>query len=120
MEEPTAQPLPLPATTSKQASGPRRGQMQGIGAADGHRDLQGSDNAADVRVTSSLEAAGIEPERRNPANYLMANDFRRKCLESRDLPPPFECPGVPSSPLESTPVVETFWRRGEVGGFGLL
>jgi len=59
----------------------------------------------------AVEAAGIEPERRDPANYLMANDFRRKCLESRDLPPPFECPGVPSSPLESTPVVETFWRR---------
>ena len=63
------------------------------------------------RYLAKVEAAGIEFVQADPANSLMANDLRRRCLESRDLPPPFHCPGVPWSLPESTPVVETVWRR---------
>jgi len=41
----------------------------------------------------------------------MAHDFRRKTLIPRRFSPSIESPGVPVSPLESTPVVEIFWRR---------
>jgi hypothetical protein len=43
----------------------------------------------------------------------MAHDFRRRTLIPRRFPPSIESPGVPYSPLESTPVVEVFWRRDE-------
>lgn len=42
---------------------------------------------------------------------LMVRDFRRKSLSKRCLVPVFDSPGVPSSPLESSAVVETLWRR---------
>jgi hypothetical protein len=44
-------------------------------------------------------------------NLLMAHGFRRKALTARCFPPSNESAGVPPSPLESTPVVEKWWRR---------
>jgi len=58
-----------------------------------------------------VEAAGIELDPGESTNWLMAHDFRSNCLTTRCLLPRIESPGVPSSPLESTPVVEIFWRR---------
>ncbi len=58
-----------------------------------------------------VEAAGIEPDHPQSTNWLMAHDFRSNCLTTRCLLPRIESPGVPSCPLESTPVVEIFWRR---------
>jgi hypothetical protein len=58
-----------------------------------------------------VEAAGVEPDHLRSTNWLMAHDFRRKVLIPRRFSPSIESPGVPYSPLESTPVVETFWRR---------
>ena len=58
-----------------------------------------------------VEAAGIEPDHPRPTKWLMAHDFSRKTSIPGRLSPSTESPGVPSSPLESTPVVEIFWRR---------
>ena len=58
-----------------------------------------------------VEAAGIEPDYPQSTNWLMAHDFFRKALISSRLSPPIESSGVPPCPLESTPVVEIFWRR---------
>ena len=58
-----------------------------------------------------VEGAGVEPDPGRSTNRLMAHDFRRKILIPRRFPPSIESPGVPSCPLESTPVVEAFWRR---------
>ena len=58
-----------------------------------------------------VEAAGIEPDHPQPTNRLMAHDFRRTTTILRRFSPSIESPGVPSCPLESTPVVEIFWRR---------
>ncbi len=55
--------------------------------------------------------AGVEPDPGPSTNRLMAHDFRRKTSIPRRFSPSIESPGVPYSPLESTPVVETFWRR---------
>ena len=41
----------------------------------------------------------------------MARDFRKFPAVNPLPSPDFESPGVPYSPLESPPVVETFWRR---------
>ncbi len=60
-----------------------------------------------------MEAAGIEPDPGRSTNRLMAHDFRCKTLIPRRFSPSIESPGVPYSPLESTPVMETFWRRKE-------
>ena len=58
-----------------------------------------------------VEAAGVEPDPGQFINVLMARDLRRKTLIPRRFSPSIESSGVPSRPLESTPVVETFWRR---------
>ncbi len=62
---------------------------------------------------ASLEA-GVEPDHPLLTNRLMTHDFRRNILISRRFQPWIESPGVPYSPLESTPVVETFWRRSRL------
>ena len=61
--------------------------------------------------TKMVEAAGIEPDPGQSTNRLMAHDFCRNTLIPCRFPPSIESPGVPSCPLESTPVVEIFWRR---------
>ncbi len=61
-----------------------------------------------------VEAAGVEPDPGRSTNRLMAQDFRRNNMIPRRFPPSIESPGVPYSPLESTPVLETFWRRPDV------
>ncbi len=58
-----------------------------------------------------VSAVGVEPDPGQFTNVLMAHDFRRNTLSSRRLQPSIESSGVPYSPLESTSVVETFWRR---------
>ena len=62
-----------------------------------------------------MEAAGVEPDHLRSTNWLMAHDFRRKVLIPRRFSPSIESPGVPSCPLESTPVMETFWRQKPYG-----
>jgi len=58
-----------------------------------------------------VEAAGIEPAPGRLTNRLMAHDFARKTSIPSRFSPSIESPAVPSCPLESTPVVEIFWRR---------
>jgi hypothetical protein len=58
-----------------------------------------------------VEAAGVEPAPPQNANWLMARDFRRKCLVIRCLVVNLLSSGVLWSPLESSPVLETLWRR---------
>jgi hypothetical protein len=58
-------------------------------------------------------ATGLEPDRGGFHNLLMARDFRHKSLRMRCLVPVFDSPGVPSSPLESSAVLETFWNGGQ-------
>jgi hypothetical protein len=58
-----------------------------------------------------VEAAGIEPDHPQSTNRLMAHDFLRMTTIPSRFSPSIESPGVPSSPLESTPVVEISWRR---------
>jgi hypothetical protein len=58
-----------------------------------------------------VEAAGVEPDHPPLANRLMVRDFRSNQLTTRCLLPRIESPGVPYSPLESTPVLAIFWRR---------
>jgi hypothetical protein len=55
-----------------------------------------------------VEAAGIEPDHPQLTNWLMAHDFCRKTSIPSRFSRPIESPGVPSCPLESTPVVEIF------------
>jgi hypothetical protein len=45
----------------------------------------------------------------------MARDFRCRGSILRRIRCPFESPGVPSSPLEPTAVLETFWRQSPSG-----
>ena len=59
-------------------------------------------------------ATGLEPDSGGFSNLLMARDFRRKPLRICCLVPVFDSPGVPSSPLESSAVLETFWRRSDL------
>jgi hypothetical protein len=58
-----------------------------------------------------VEAAGIEPLFHVNTNPMMAHDFGFYCAKTFALPRRFESPGVPYSPLESSPVLEIFWRR---------
>ena len=53
-----------------------------------------------------VEAAGVEPDPGRSTNRLMVHDFRCNNLIPRRFSPSIESPGVPYSPLESTPVVE--------------
>ena len=51
-------------------------------------------------------ATGLEPDRGDISKLLMARDFRHKSLRMCRLVPVLDSPGVPSSPLESSPVLE--------------
>jgi len=53
-----------------------------------------------------VEAAGIEPLLPTNTNLMMANDFGFYDIKTFEFPRRFESPGVPSSPLESSPVLE--------------
>ena len=44
---------------------------------------------------------------------MMANDFGFYDMKTFELPRRFDSPGVPSSPLESSPVLEIYWRRND-------
>ena len=58
-----------------------------------------------------VEAAGIEPDSGDNINLLMVRDFGCYRFRNLELPRRFDSPGVPSSPLESSPVLEIYWRR---------
>ncbi len=60
-----------------------------------------------------VEAAGVEPAPGQRIISLMAHDLRRNSLLTRCLVDNLLCSGVPYSPLESSPVLETFWRRAD-------
>jgi hypothetical protein len=53
-----------------------------------------------------VEAAGIEPLLPSNPNPMMANDFGFYEIKTFELQRRFDSPGVPSSPLESSPVLE--------------
>jgi hypothetical protein len=53
-----------------------------------------------------VEAAGIEPLFLTKPNPMMANDFGVYRMKTIELQRRFDSPGVPSSPLESSPVLE--------------
>jgi hypothetical protein len=67
-----------------------------------------------------VEAAGIEPFSPVNPNAMMANDFGFYCMKTFDLRRRFHSPGVPYSPLESSPVLEIFWRRHRARAAGLI
>ena len=58
-------------------------------------------------------ATGFEPDSPCFHKRLMARDFGGNFFTGRRFPPSILSTGVLSRPLESTPVMETFWRRGE-------
>ena len=58
-----------------------------------------------------MEAAGIEPLFPVNTNPMMSHDFGFYDMKTFELPRRSDSPGVPSSPLESSPVLEIFWRR---------
>ena len=62
-------------------------------------------------TSKMVEAAGIEPVQTQNPNPMMAYDFGFYDMKTIELPRRFESPRVPSSPLESSPVLEIFWRR---------
>jgi hypothetical protein len=68
-----------------------------------------------LRVTylTGAAAAGIEPYCSDNLNLLMAYGFGVYRFRNLELPRRFDSPGVPSSPLESPPVLEIYWRREE-------
>jgi hypothetical protein len=53
-----------------------------------------------------VEASGIEPLFLTKPNPMMANDFGVYRMKTIELQRRFDSPGVPSSPLESSPVLE--------------
>ena len=57
--------------------------------------------------------AGIELLLPSNPNPMMTHDFGFYCLKTFELPRRFLSPGVPSNPLESSPVLEIFWRRSD-------
>jgi hypothetical protein len=57
-----------------------------------------------------VEAAGIEPDSGDNLILLMAREFGFYCIKTFELHRCFESPRVPSNPLESSPILETFWR----------
>ena len=68
--------------------------------------------AVKILIVNGLAGAtGLEPDSCRFSNLLMARDFRHKSLRMCCLVLVFDSPGFPYSPLESSAVVETFWRR---------
>ena len=65
-----------------------------------------------------VEAAGIEPLFPIDTNPMMANDFGSYDIRLFELPCRFDSPGVPSSPLESSPVLEIHF--GDAGDFEIV
>jgi hypothetical protein len=57
-----------------------------------------------------VAAAGIEPCCSDNLNLLMASEFDVYRFRNLQLLCRFESPRVPSSPLESPPVFEIYWR----------
>ena len=68
-----------------------------------------------VSMRQVVEAAGIEPLFLTNPNAMMANDFGFYGVKTHELPRRSFSPGVPSSPLVSSPALETFWRRDSAG-----
>ena len=66
-----------------------------------------SDRLGDGR----LLAAGIEPVQTQNPNPLMAYDFGFYDMKTIELPRRYLSSRVPSRPLESSTVLEIFWRR---------
>jgi hypothetical protein len=64
-----------------------------------------------------VEAAGIEPLFPINTNPMMANDFGFYRVKTLELPRRFDSPGVPYSLLESSPVLEIYWRRRYHAGY---
>jgi hypothetical protein len=58
-----------------------------------------------------VAAAGIEPFSPTNPNPMMVHDFGFYYVRSFELQRRFVSPGAPCRPLESSPVLETFWRR---------
>ncbi len=58
-----------------------------------------------------MEAAGIEPVSPANINLMMVHDFGFYDIKNIELPRRCLSPAVPSSPLESSPVMEIFWKR---------
>jgi len=63
----------------------------------------------------TLNAVGIEPLFPLNTNPMMANDLGIYCLKTFELRRRFDSPGVPYSPLESSPVLEIYWRHQNTG-----
>ena len=57
-------------------------------------------------ATRLVEAAGIEPLFHINTNLMVANDFGFYGVKNYELQRRFDSPGVPYSPLESSPVLE--------------
>jgi hypothetical protein len=55
-----------------------------------------------------VEAAGIEPLSPVNSNPMMAHEFGLCCAKTFALRRRFDSPGVPYSPLESSPVLEIY------------
>ena len=72
-----------------------------------------SDAQLASKANKMVEAAGIEPLFYANTNPMMANDFGFYCGKTFELQHRFDSPGVPYSPLESSPVLEKYWRRVE-------
>ena len=56
-------------------------------------------------------AKEFEPFSPVNTNPMMVHDFGFYCRRIIELPRRYLSPRVPSSPLESSPVLEIFWRR---------
>ena len=54
---------------------------------------------------------GLEPFNSDFSNMVMARDFWRKCFDDHHFPAYYLSSPVNWNPLDSTPVVETLWRR---------
>jgi hypothetical protein len=61
------------------------------------------------------EASGIEPLFPVNPNPMMAHKFGFYFVKTLKLQRRFDSPGVPYSPLESSPVLEIYWRRLSAG-----
>ena len=60
-----------------------------------------------------MEAAGVEPKRAGFLKLLMVHELLSKCLACRRFHPLFESSPIDASRLQSSPDLETLWRRRE-------